>query len=179
MQTGLCLTILIMCTQCTPFNTFYMQCISGVRIIIWLKKMTIIKLCFIFSHLMFYCYLFFKIATFIVFFLLINSVLCIWLSNEGIKHKFHLSLHFWKLNFFFFANKGNLLLQLKHVVNVVWSFLKKINNNFSSSSVMYILLNKYFCCTVFKKTFILTGCREYLYISMCIWYEDSFTQMKQ
>ncbi len=39
--------------------------------------------------------------------------------------------------------------------------------------VMNILLNKYFCCTVFKKiqTFILTGCREYLYISVCIWYE--------
>ncbi len=47
--------------------------------------------------------------------------------------------------------------------------------------VMNILLNKYFCCTVFKKiqTFILTGCREYLYISVCIWYEDSFTQMKR
>ncbi len=29
-----------------------------------------------------------------------------------------------------------------------------------------------------KTTFILTGCREYLYISVCIWYEDSFTQMK-
>ncbi len=29
-----------------------------------------------------------------------------------------------------------------------------------------------------KLTFILTGCSEYLYISVCIWYEDSFTQMK-
>ncbi len=40
---------------------------------------------------------------------------------------------------------------------------------------MYILPNKYFCCTVFKKTdlnwiIILTGCREYLYISVyMIW----------
>ncbi len=25
-----CGTILIMCTQCTQFNTFYMQCILGV-----------------------------------------------------------------------------------------------------------------------------------------------------
>ncbi len=39
---------------------FYMQFILGVIIIIWLKKMTIIKLGFIFSHLMFYCYLFLK-----------------------------------------------------------------------------------------------------------------------
>ncbi len=41
-------TILIMCTQCTlqlpKTNTFYMQCILGVIIIIWLKKMTILKL---------------------------------------------------------------------------------------------------------------------------------------
>ncbi len=45
---------------------------------------------------------------------------------------------------------------------------------------MYILLNKYFCCTVVKKqTIILTGCREYLYISVCTWYEDSVTQMKR
>ncbi len=41
-----------------PFKPFYMQCILGVIIIIWLNKMTIIKLCFIFSQLMIYCYLF-------------------------------------------------------------------------------------------------------------------------
>ncbi len=33
--------------------------------------------------------------------------------------------------------------------------------------------------TIETRTFILTGCREYLYISVCIWYEDSFTQMKR
>ncbi len=92
-------TILIMCTQNLPFNTFYMQCILGVIIIILLKKMTIIKLCFIFSHLMFYCYLFFKIAKLNVFFFLRNSVLCIWLSNEGIKYQFNLSLHLKKKKF--------------------------------------------------------------------------------
>ncbi len=39
----------------------------------------------------------------------------------------------------------------------------------------------YFCCNVFNlnRTFILTGCREYLYISVCIWYDASFTQMKR
>ncbi len=73
------------------------------------------------------------------------------LSNEGIKHQFHVSLHFLKLNFL--ANRGNLLLKLKYVGNVVWLFLKK-NHNFSSS-VMYILLNKYFCCIVFKKNWLL------------------------
>ncbi len=31
------------------------------------------------------------------FFFLRNSVLCIWLSNEGIKHQFNLSLNYWKL----------------------------------------------------------------------------------
>ncbi len=30
-----------------------------------------------------------------------------------------------------------------------------------------------------KRTFILTDCREYLYISVCIWYEDNFTPMKR
>ncbi len=30
-----------------------------------------------------------------------------------------------------------------------------------------------------KGAFILTGCHEYLYISVCIWYEDSFTPMKR
>ncbi len=34
-----------------------------------------------------------KIALGNVFFFLRNSVLCIWLSNEGIKHSFHLSLN--------------------------------------------------------------------------------------
>ncbi len=48
---------------------------------------------------------------------------------------------------------------------------------------MYILLNKDSEKTfkIYKKktrTFILTGCRERLYISVCIWYEDSFTQIK-
>ncbi len=32
--------------------------------------------------------------------------------------------------------------------------------------------------TIETRTFILTGCREYLYVYVCIWYEDSFTQMK-
>ncbi len=98
-------------------------------------------------------------------------LLCIWLSNEGIKHKFHLSLNYWQLNFFV---KGNLLLKLKHVGNVVRSFLKKLSfHNFSSS--MYILLNKIDSKT---RIFIWTGCCEYLYISVCILYEDSFTQIK-
>ncbi len=54
-------------------------------------------------------------------------------------------------NLTFLANKGNSLLKLKHVGNV-WSFLKKLSFHNFSSSVMYILLNKYFCSTVFKKT---------------------------
>ncbi len=37
------------------------------------------------------------------------------------------------------------------MLEMLWSFLKKLSfHNFSSSS-MYILLNKYFCCKVFKK----------------------------
>ncbi len=51
-------SILIMCTQCTPFNTFYMQCILGVIIIIWLKKMTIIKLFYFLSpNVLLLCFL--------------------------------------------------------------------------------------------------------------------------
>ncbi len=46
---------------------------------------------------------------------------------------------------------------------------RHIFHNFSSSST--------FCWTniSFFRTFILMGCCKYLYISMCIWYEDSFT----
>ncbi len=46
---------------------------------------------------------------------------------------------------------------------------------------MYILLNKYFCCTVFKKLRLLfwRAAVTIFYISVCIWYEDSFTQMKR
>ncbi len=38
-----------------------------------------------------YIYFFFFIAKLIFFFFLRNSVLCIWLSNEVIKHQFNLS----------------------------------------------------------------------------------------
>ncbi len=60
----------------------------------------------------------FKIASWNVFFFL-RKLLYIWLSNDGIKKKKnHLSLNYWKWNLFL-ANKGSLLLKLKHVRNVV------------------------------------------------------------
>ncbi len=31
----------------------------------------------------------------------------------------------------------------------------------------------------FNGTFILTGCREYLHSSVCVWYDASFTQIKR
>ncbi len=136
-------SILIMCTQCAlqlpETNTFYMQCILGViiLIIIWLKKMTIIKLCFFF---------------------LWNSVLCIWLSNEGIKHKFHLSLNYWKWNFFL-ANKGNLLLWLKIKMLCDYSLKNKV----FIILVVVVVVVCTFCWTNISsktRTFILTGCRE-------------------
>ncbi len=91
-----------MCTQCT-LQHFYMQYILGVIIIIWLKKMTIIKLGFIFSFLIAKWNVFFSflIAKWNVFFLFRNLVLCIWLSNEGIKHQFHLSLNYFFILIFF------------------------------------------------------------------------------
>ncbi len=73
------------------------------------------------------------------------------------------------------ANKGNLLYMLKMLCD---HSLKKYSFHNFSSSGMYILPNKYFYYNIFKKTLILTGCREYLYISVCIWHEDSFTQIK-
>ncbi len=92
-----------MCTQCTlqlpETNTFYMQCILGVIIIIWLKKMTNIKLFYFLSPNVLLLFVF-KIDSWNVLFFLRNSVLCIWLSNEGTKHQFHLSLNYWKCNFF-------------------------------------------------------------------------------
>ncbi len=105
-----------MCTQCTPFNTFYMQCILGVIIIIILKKITIIKLCFIFSHPMFYCYLIFKIAKLNVLFFLRNSVLCIWLLNEDTTHQFHLSFI---MKITLFGKQREFTIKIKHVGNVV------------------------------------------------------------
>ncbi len=92
-----------MCTQCTlqlpETNTFYMQCILGVIIIIWLKKMTNMKLFYFLSPNVLLLFVF-KIDSWNVLFFLRNSVLCIWLSNEGTKHQFHLSLNYWKCNFF-------------------------------------------------------------------------------
>ncbi len=77
-----------MCTQCTlqlpETNTFYMQCILGVIIIIWLKKITIIKLFYFLSPNVLLLFVF-KIALLNVLIFLRNSVLCILLSNEGIK----------------------------------------------------------------------------------------------
>ncbi len=65
-------------------------------------------------------------------------------------------------------------------------FFKKIefykkNLNSSSSSITYILLNNsnIFLAQCINRNFILTGCREYLYFSVCIWYDADFTQMKR
>ncbi len=115
--------ILIMCTQCTHLqltetNTFYTQCILGVIIIIaMIKENDNYKVMFYFLSPNVLLLFILKIALWNVFFFLRNSVLCIWLSNEGIKHKFNLSLNYWKCNFL--ANKGDLLLKLKHGRNVV------------------------------------------------------------
>ncbi len=87
--------------------------------------------------------LLYKIASWNVFFLLRNSVLCIWLSNEGIKHKFHLSLNYY--NFYFFGKQMGFTIKIKtwnkcRVIIKKIQF-KKINvHNFSSSS-MYIVYN--------------------------------------
>ncbi len=84
---------------------------------------------------------------------------------------------------FYFFDKGNLLLKLKHVGNVVWSFLKK-NKGFIILVAVVVVCS--FCWTNISsalsskaQTFILTCCCEYLYISVCIWYDDSFTEIKQ
>ncbi len=87
-------------------------------------------------------------------------------QTKSIKHQFNLSLNYWKLNFIL-ANKGLLLLKLKHVEMWFLNIPKKYSfHNFSSSSSsMYILLNKYFCYNILKKTlktFILMGCRTFL-----------------
>ncbi len=53
--------------------------------------------------------------------------------------------------------------------------LKQIRfHNFSSSIIMYILLNKYFCFTVFKKTWLLFWRVAVIPLHFCvyIWHED-------
>ncbi len=101
------------------------------------------------------------------------------------------------------ANKGNLLLKLKLVRNIVAVIILEVivctfcwtNISASMSGAGFHnplcnqLHSRHMCCVDVtikviwfdkkKRTFVLTGCREYLYISVCIWYEDSFTQMKQ
>ncbi len=140
----------------------------GVIIIIRLKKMTILKLCFIFSHLIFLLLFVFKIASWNVFFFIEFCVV-----HLVIKWRHKTYIYFilkWLTINFFLANKGNLQFKLKHVRNVVWSCFKKLSfHNFSSS--MHILLNKYFCCNV--PDFYVDGLpwrREYLYICVyMIW----------
>ncbi len=55
--------------------------------------MTIIKLFDFLSANVLFVFIF-KIAKLNVFFFLRNSVMCICLSNEGIKHQFNLSLNY-------------------------------------------------------------------------------------
>ncbi len=109
--------ILIMCTQCTHPSTdwnkhfvhaTYFRCYNNYS---YDKENDNYKVMFILSPNVLLLFIL-KIALWNVFFFLRNSVLYIWLSNEGIKHSFHLSLNYWKLNFL--ANKGDLLLKLKH-----------------------------------------------------------------
>ncbi len=82
-------------------------------------------------------------------------------------------------NYTFFGKQREFTIKIKHVGNVVWSFLKK--------KIVFIILavvvnsaEQIFLQKTFEeiKTFILTGCHEYLYISVCIWYDDSFIRMK-
>ncbi len=73
----------------------------------------------------------------------------------------------------FLANKGDLLLKLKHGRIVVLSFIKKYIVLIILVVVVCIFCRTiviYFCCKVLKlnQTFISMGCREYLYISVCI-----------
>ncbi len=132
----------------------------------------------------------FKIASWNVLLFLINSVLCIWLSNEGIKHTFHLSLNYWKLNFFgkqreftikiktlemsdhSFKNKVFIILVVVVVSTFCWTnisaamsragFHNPLHNQLYSH-VLWWCDNKSDFIWFKKQTFILTGCREYLY----------------
>ncbi len=114
------------CANNVPFNTFYMQCILGVTIIIWLKTMTIIKLYFIYSHLMCYCYLFCFLNSQIKCFIFPQKFCVVYLVIKG-RHKTSISFIFKFLTILLFlADKRNLLLKFKPVGNVVWSFLKKM-----------------------------------------------------
>ncbi len=70
-----------------------------------------------------------------------------------------------------------LIIQIMYIpANRGFSFLKC-----SGGGTILIMCTQ---CTPFntfcekKQTFILTDCRKYLYISVCIWYEDSFTPIK-
>ncbi len=95
-------TILIMCTQCTLkhflhamyfvlflcYNNYMIEENDNYKVMFYFLSPNVLLL-FVF-----------KIVSWNVFFFLRNSVLCIWLSNDGIKHQFHLSLNYQKLNFF-------------------------------------------------------------------------------
>ncbi len=68
-------------------------------------------------------------------------------------------------------NKGDLIFQLKYWRHIVWLFLK--------NKVLLVLVVVYFFPMSSSETeLILMGCREYLSISVCIWYDEaSFTSI--
>ncbi len=87
--------------------------------------------------------------------------------------------------FNFLENKGGFNNTMKTLKTYVQLFLKnKVLIVLVVSSSLYVRSTeqyKYISaqCLQVKPTFILMGCHEYLYIFVCIWYdEDSFTQIK-
>ncbi len=92
-------TILIMCTQYIFqhfLHAMYFRCYNNYMF----EENDNNKVMFYFLSPNVLFVFVFKVASWNVLFFLRNSVLCIWLSNEGINHPFHLSFNFRKWNFF-------------------------------------------------------------------------------
>ncbi len=82
-----------MCTQCTIqhfLHAMYFRCYN----IYMIEENDNFKVMFYFLSPNGVLLFFFRIAKLNVFFFLRNSVLCMWLSNEGIKHQSHSSLNY-------------------------------------------------------------------------------------
>ncbi len=99
----------------------------------------------------------FKIASWNVLLFLINSVLCIWLSNEGIKHTFHLSLNYWKLNFF--GKQREFTIKIK--------MLEMCDHSFKNKVFIILVVVCTFSWTNISATVSRAGFHNQLYSHMC------------
>ncbi len=107
------------------------------------------KVVFIFSLLMFYCYVFVFLNSQMNCFLFPQKFCVVYLVIKR-RHKTSISFIFKFGKILLFLQQREFTIKIK-TCRKCSVIIPQKNSFHNFSSVMYILLNQYFCCTVFKK----------------------------